>query len=167
MIPCDICGAPGKARKVRVDLENGYRFEQRTICQGCEPALQKKPSPTKRGRRRDRHVPAPSTDEWIAALRRSWAINKDCFRCELSGLKLDLESAHSPLSMSCDHDPLGSANFLIVAWLINDMKNDHGRNEFYENVKKLAAIVQSNSPNHQLADKYQDSFANLLHWRRA
>jgi hypothetical protein len=168
MIPCQICGRPGKNRRVRVDdLDGTCRHENRVICSECDIAVRKKPSPSKRGRKRDRHVPAPSTDTWIAALRRSWSISNDCFRCELSGLRLDLGSAYKPLSLSCDHDPPGSANFLVVAWLINDMKNDHGRDEFYANVMKLAAMVSGGGPNPVLADKFQDSFANLRHWRRA
>jgi hypothetical protein len=54
----------------------------------------------------------------------------------------------------------------VVAWLINDMKNDHERTEFYTNLARLAEIVQAGSPDLDLADKYRDSFARLKHWRR-
>ena len=165
---CAICDRLGTERPVRVDGSDGrHRYEKRNICDECRVAIRKKPSPSKRGRKRDRDVPAPTTDQWMAALRRSWFITGDCFRCELSGLKLDMTSAHSPLSLSCDHDPPGSANFLVVAWLINDMKNDHERGEFYLNVGRLAEMIQTGSPDHKLADRYRESFAGLRHWRRA
>ena len=168
MVPCEICNRPGRKRRIRVEnSDERYRFESRTICGECDVALRKKPSPSKRGRQRDRDVPAPSTDEWIAALRRSWSIGNDCFRCELSGLRLDLKSAHGPLSLSCDHDPPGSASFLVVAWLINDMKNDHDRDEFHTNVMRLAEIIKGGTPDKDLADTYGESFANLKHWRRS
>lgn len=167
MTPCEVCSRPGNTRRVRVLSEDGrHHYERRSICKSCDIAVRKKPSASKRGRQRDRDVPAPSINEWIAALRRSWAITNDCFRCELSGFRLDLDSAHKPLSLSCDHDPPGSANFLVVAWLINDMKNDHERQEFYVNVVRLAEIVRDGKPNTRLADAYCDSFASLKHWRR-
>jgi hypothetical protein len=164
---CAVCGREGQNRRVRVgNVDDRPKYESRVICSECEVALKKKPSPSKRGRKRDRAIPAPSTDEWIAALRRSWSIAGDCFRCELSGLKLDLISAHSPLALTCDHDPPGSGNFLVVAWLINDMKNDHDRSEFYRNISALAEVIGNGTPCIELADKYHASFANIKHWRR-
>lgn len=167
MLSCVICNDTCNAlRSVRVARDQAYGFERHAICDRCHIAVKKKPSPSKRGRQRDRDVAAPDTLTWIEALRRSWSITKDCFRCELSGLKLDLDSAHGPLSMSCDHDPPGADTYLVVAWLVNDMKNDHDRDEFYRNIKNLAKIVGEGRPDPALADKYHDDFANIRHWRR-
>jgi hypothetical protein len=164
MSNCEICNEPcNRQRRVRVD--NG--FETHPICDRCYIAVKKKPSPSKRGRQRDRDVPAPDSLTWIEALRRSWSITNNCFRCELSGLKLDMDSAHRPLSMSCDHDPPGSNTFLVVAWLINDMKNDHDRSEFYRNVQNLSRIISTGQPDPTLADQHHNDFANVQHWRRA
>jgi hypothetical protein len=69
--------------------------------------------------------------------------------------------------MSCDHDPPGSDNYLVVAWIINDMKNDHDRYEFYRNIGRLAEIIKSGSPDPIVADKYHDDFATIRWWRRA
>lgn len=167
MTICVICTEScDTQRSVRVARDDSYGFEQRTVCDRCHKAVKKKPSPSKRGRQRDRSVAAPDTLTWIAALQRSWSITNDCFRCELSGLRLDLDSAHGPLSMSCDHDPPGSDTYLVVAWLINDMKNDHDRDEFYRNAQNLAKIVSKGRPDTVLADTMQDDFANIRHWRR-
>lgn len=167
MATCEICDNPcDTKRSIRVAKGDSYVFERHHLCDQCHVAVKKKPSPTKRGRQRDRHVAAPDSLTWIAALRRSWAISHDCFRCEISGLKLDMESAHRPLSMSCDHDPPGSDTYLVVAWLINDMKNDHNRDEFYRNVTKLAKIVADGRPNVELADRFHNDFASIRHWRR-
>ena len=68
--------------------------------------------------------------------------------------------------MSCDHDPAGSDTYLVVSWLINDMKNDHDRDEFYRNVTKLAQIVADGRPNVELADRFRDDFASIRYWRR-
>ena len=167
MAVCEICTSPWlKHRAIRIANGDSYGFERRFICDRCHVAVRKKPSPSKRGRKRDRDVAAPDTLTWIAALQRSWAITGDCFRCELSGLKLDLESAHRPLSMSCDHDPPGSDTYLIVAWLINDMKNDHDRDEFYRNILNLSRIIAAGQPDPKLADACHDDFALIQHWRR-
>lgn len=167
MTMCEICDCPCLTqRAVRIAKGDSYGFERHFICDRCHVAVRKKPSPSKRGRQGDRDVAAPDTLTWIAALRRSWSITNDCFRCELSGLKLDLDSAHRPLSMSCDHDPPGSDSYLVVAWLINDMKNDHDRDEFYRNVLNLSQIISDGQPDPQLADECHDDFALIRHWRR-
>ena len=167
MSNCMICDTRcDKRRKVRVPQGESYRFQSHVICDRCHIAVKKKPTPSRRGRQGDRHVNAPDTLTWIAALRRSWAITNDCFRCELSGLKLELEEAHRPLSMTCDHDPPGSDTYLVVAWLINDMKNDHDRDEFYRNVIHLAEIVAAGQPNAELADRFHEDFSSIQYWRR-
>lgn len=167
MLNCVVCNDPcDTQRAVRVARDDTYGFERHAICNRCHIAVKKRPSPSKRGRQRDRDVAAQDTLTWIEALRRSWSITNDCFRCELSGLKLDLDSAHRPLSMGCDHDPPGSDTYLVVAWLVNDMKNDHDREEFYRNIKNLAKIVGGGRPDPALADKHYDDFAKIRHWRR-
>lgn len=157
---CAICCAavvPPAARKRNVPP---------AVCSNCKPLLGKKPRTHRRGRKRDRVVPGCTQGEWVTTLRRSWSITGDCFRCELSGLRLDTQNTHSPLALTCDHDPPGSPHVLIVAWVINDMKNDHDRQEFYRNVQCLAEMVKGSSPRPDLADKYEANFSNMKHWRR-
>ena len=172
---CTICNAKGSDRNVRIyddfseDIEDSKRkhhYDKRCICDRCYKLVKKKPSSSKRGRGRDRYVRGPDTLEWIEALRRSWRISDDCFRCELSALPLDIDDNHSPLSISCDHDPPGSMKFLVVAWVINDMKNDHDRVEFYRNIQNLSVIMESGNPNPVVADKFIGDFKELKYWKR-
>lgn len=164
---CEICHQGARHRSIRINTGTGkYRFEKRPICTRCDAMLRNKPSPSRRGRKRNRHVPAPSTDDWIKALHRSWSITGDCFRCEISGLKLDTKNRHCPLAWTCDHDPPGSGRFLVVAWVINDMKNDHDQEEFIRNVRALVGILVSGKPDPALADAAYNGFSALKHWRR-
>lgn len=164
---CDICLAPATNRRIRVSARGEKaRYGPRPLCGRCDVIRQRKPTPSHRGRQKNRPVPAPTTEEWISALHRSWMITGDCFRCELSGLRLNLDDPHSPLSMSCDHDPPGSGAFLIVAWVINDMKNDHDRIEFVRNIKALADVLATGAPDPQKADAVTSLFSGLNHWRR-
>lgn len=168
-VDCIICGQPGAPRRIRLhpdEARGGSCSEVSNLCDVCRKLVDKKPSPSLRGRKRDRHVPAPTTRMWIDALRRSWGMSGDCFRCELSGLRLDTIDPHSPLAVSCDHDPPGSNNYLVVAWLLNDMKNDHTRVEFYRNVRALAEIIAHGAPDIAAAERHHDSFSGISHWRR-
>ena len=172
---CTICNTKGSERKVRVyddfsndshDSKRKHHYETRCICDRCYKLVKKKQSSSKRGRGKDRYVRGPDTLEWIEALKRSWRISGDSFRCELSALPLDTEDSHSPLSISCDHDPSGSMEFLVVAWVINDMKNDHDRDEFYKNIQNLAVITESGKPDPLLANGFICDFKELKHWKR-
>ena len=164
---CVICNAQATERRVN-GTPHGTRAKYRNIliCDRCDSIRRRKPSPSLRGRQKNRLVPAPTSLEWIEALRRSWNITGNCFRCEISGLKLCPNNSHSPLSISCDHDPPGSGNYLVVAWVINDMKNDHDKTEFLRNVGFLAKILMNGSPDTKLADKYEINFSNLRYWKR-
>ncbi|HBP23786.1 MAG TPA: hypothetical protein DEA08_39170 [Planctomycetes bacterium] len=70
----------------------------------------------------------------------------------------------------CDHDPPGSKTYLIVAQVINDMKSDHTRTEFWRNVKELASVLATGSPDHARADQARAYFlagsGGIKHWRR-
>jgi hypothetical protein len=164
---CIICGAPGTPRRFLGTSDGAAkRYDICIACDRCKLLLERKPGPHYRGQKRDRFVPGCTRAEWIAALRRSWSISGDCFRCEISALPLDTSNAHGPLALTCDHDPPGSQHVYIVAWVINDMKNDHDLKEFYRNVACLAEIVSAGSPQSTLADKYVTNFSDLKHWRR-
>jgi len=166
--PCAICGDPAvrERRHASEPAPSLAGMAKLPVCRRCDDLLKRKPRTSMRGRARNRRVLAPTMADWITALRRSWRISRDCFRCEISGLRLDVQKRHRPLSLTCDHDPPGSGKCLVVAWLINDMKNDHTREEFERNVRSLAKILSGPAPNHRTADAYHSRFETIEHWRR-
>lgn len=159
---CYICSGTAQTRCII-----GVRRTRQDIplCLQCKRLVKKRP----RARRRKtshRTRSAPSTRGWIDALRRSWNLSGDCFRCEVSGLRLEMDDPYHPLSITCDHDPPGSASFFIVAWVINDMKSDHNRDEFRRNVSALASIFKTPLENYTQIDRERENFANISGWRR-
>lgn len=166
--PCAICGdtAVRERRYASEPASSLARMATLFVCRRCDDLLKRKRRTSMRGKARNRRVPAPTMADWITALRRSWRISGDCFRCEISGLRLDVQKRYQPLSLTCDHDPPSSGKCLVVAWLINDMKNDHTREEFERNVRSLAEILSGPALNHRMADAYHSRFEKIEHWRR-
>jgi hypothetical protein len=111
---------------------------------------------------------APTHLEWIAALRRSWSITKDCFRCEISGLPLEIEYAcdKRPFAISCVLALPGSVRFIVVARLTRDMRKYRLNGEYYMKLAALAVMGKAGPPDPVLADQLRVFFAGYekLKW---
>ena len=131
-----------------------------SICKTCLPYATRKFNP-RRGKSR-REIPVPLQGEWIKTLKRSH--NGSDFRCEVSGLPLEMKDYKSPLYITLDHDyPAGKGankkvEYLAVAQVINDMKSDHSKIEFWRNIKALAEITKGGTPDHDIAKKHRKKF---------
>lgn len=157
-MPCYICSTPEIA---------GNRAGHE-ICRRCLPQANRRHNKV-RGKS-NREVPVPTPQQWLDLLRHAWDARSQVFRCQLSGLPLNLEDNKGPLYPSLDHDRPGQPEWRVVAWVINDMKNDHTGAEFLRNIRHLARILENDQPNAERADKCARFFSRapdgIQYWKR-
>ena len=101
------------------------------ICDTCQPVACR----TFNKRRNNRTVDVPSFDEWLSVLEKAWDSASQCFRCQISGAQLSLDSG-SPVYLTLEHADNGQ--YMVVAFVINDMKSDLTLLEFQNIVIELA-----------------------------
>jgi hypothetical protein len=80
-------------------------------------------------------------------MRKQWDQAKKAFLCAYTGLSLTTDWSEDgragPLHATWEHrdprDPNKASQVVLVAWLVNDMKNDLNEREFKNMVRALAA----------------------------
>jgi hypothetical protein len=78
----------------------------------------------------------PCFDAWLSVLEKAWDASTECFRCQISGVRLQLDDRTSPVYPSLEHADNGQ--YMVVAAVINDMKSDLTLSEFEKVVVELA-----------------------------
>ncbi len=113
------------------------------FCATCAP-LARRRFGRRRGRNRDRVVDVPTRAQWHAALRRAWDGGAGCFRCEISGVRLDVNVP--ALYPTLDHSAPGAAadGWLVVSAAVNDMKSDLSLAEARTAWRLLATATDGN-----------------------
>jgi hypothetical protein len=156
---CKICGRSGDFHTIYAPTSIS-QCQNLVICDECYKAVRLKPSPSQMGRSFDQDA-APTTLEWITALSRSWSITKDCFRCELTTVRLDLKSATAerPFGICCIPGPSESVRFIVVAGIARAMRKHRRTPENYRNLAKLAQVVDVGWRDPVLADQLRDALA--------
>jgi hypothetical protein len=113
------------------------------FCLTCAP-LARRTFNRRRGRKRDRVVDVPTRAQWHAVLRRAWDGSTGCFRCEISGVRLDVNVP--ALYPTLDHSAPGASTdgWLVVCAAVNDMKSDLSLDEARKAWRLLASVADGN-----------------------
>jgi hypothetical protein len=75
----------------------------------------------------------------VAALRKAWDKEDECFRCYYSGIRLNDDNPRDPRYVTFDLTALEKgADLVVTAALIHEMKGNLSEEEFKEIVRQLA-----------------------------
>ena len=109
-------------------------------------------------------VDVPTVTEWRTALRAAWDRDGKCFRCAISGVRLDPTGRLPALYPTLDHASPGRrfGGWLVVAAAVNDMKSDLDLNEAKRAWALLSAVAAGTR---SAADDLERLLAGLTHFR--